>query len=557
MPKSEIFKKVFYCLLVPFILLIIVQLVFDICLNNKIKTNLQKAIYRQSDGEYNLTIQKLEINIFNQSLFLTGIRLIPVDTIHKTKSKFRITTDKIKLIDFKLFSFLFKKELIVNRVELVNPSGSIYRSSLSYYETKKDTLNNFSPYKSINGSVHSLIIKDIKIRNADFKVYDSFNEPLPSVSSTDNEIRITNFRITQKGEEEGHLFLADKFDFELNKINYKTKDSLYTLSIKKITGSYVNSSMQVDSVQLTPNFSKKEFSIRAGKQVDRIKISVVKTVFKQINTRLFFEGNWIISKGLNIEKLAVSAYRDKNMERKPQRSKSVQQLIKSISYYLAIDSLIINNSVVRYEEVPEGNRDPGMLYFNNVSAIITNCTNDTGLFRSDKDLKVKASGLFMDKARLKVSLSFPLLTDSMVFNCSGKLNKIPLASLNPMLIPVMGVEATEGNIDSMVFQFHANEVGSNGNIAFVYHDFQIKFVDQKTRESNILKKSASFLVNQFLIRKDNPSGNVPIRIAEINYPRDPSRFIFNYSWKSLLSGIKPALGIPFTKSKILKDHQNG
>jgi hypothetical protein len=63
----------------------------------------------------------------------------------------------------------------------------------------------------------------------------------------------------------------------------------------------------------------------------------------------------------------------------------------------------------------------------------------------------------------------------------------------------------------------------------------------------------SFLANTFVINNKNPNGK-NLRIGEIDEERDPTKSIFNYLWKSLLSGIKPSLGIN-EKNKKDKDEK--
>ena len=64
---------------------------------------------------------------------------------------------------------------------------------------------------------------------------------------------------------------------------------------------------------------------------------------------------------------------------------------------------------------------------------------------------------------------------------------------------------------------------------------------------------ASFLANTFVINNKNPNGK-NLRVGEIYFERDKQKSIFNFLWKSLLSGIKPSLGIN-EKNKKDKDEK--
>jgi hypothetical protein len=71
--------------------------------------------------------------------------------------------------------------------------------------------------------------------------------------------------------------------------------------------------------------------------------------------------------------------------------------------------------------------------------------------------------------------------------------------------------------------------------------------DKQTHKTKFKEDVLSFLVNRIIIKKDNPLKNKEVRVTNINYERNRQRFIFNYTWKSLLSGIKPAIGLPNKK----------
>ena len=114
------------------IVFISLQLSFTFYFNDRIKTELQDEIKKQSDNEYELKIEKLGTNIFNQSIFIKGFTLKPVRTVKSNETKYYASAEEINLIDFRLFSFLIKKDLIVARMELLHPSGNVYRSISQY-----------------------------------------------------------------------------------------------------------------------------------------------------------------------------------------------------------------------------------------------------------------------------------------------------------------------------------------------------------------------------------------------------------------------------------------
>jgi len=520
------------------------QLSFTFYFNSKIISDLQEAVLSETNGEYQLEIGELKTNIFSQSVYISRFRLLPQKNTNPDNARYYASATEINLVNCSLFSFLFRKKLTISRIEVTDPAGYIYRSTNKNSPTQNSTDEKFSLYALINKNIQELKIHKIDISNAHIAIYENLKDSIPSVSSKDNEVLITNLSINKSVDEAGRLFFADKINLTMNRFAYTTRDSLYTFKAKQLRASYTDSILTVDSLELIPNYSKRQFSGEAGKQTDRMNVTVAGLNFVKMDVKLFFERNWFIAKQLDIEGLNLSAYRNKNYARKPERIKSVQELLKDIPLYSAIEKIELHNAFIVYEEVAEGAAKAGRISFEKVNAGITGFTSDSTLFATKKALEVKATALFMNKGKLTGHYSFPLNTSDMVFDCSGKLTDMPLEAINPILEPNAKVSIKAGMIDSLVFAFHANARSSDGKMRFYYHGLKMEFLNKKDLKAGKLEEVLSFLAHRILIKEENPSRNQPVRVTDISYNRNPNRFIFNYSWKSLLSGIKPAIGIP-------------
>jgi len=558
MSRKTIFRIVLYSFLSAVAILICIQLSFTLYFNNRIKTALLEEVVKQTDQKYDVSIVKIRTNLFRQSIYISGFLMKPVksnglllqkDSTLQNRSviqKYFFSAGRINFINFDVFSYIFRKNLIISRMELEIPSGKIYRSrsTLSKHpkgELPEDPKTMFSIYHLFSKKIHSLQIINIKISNADIVVFDDYTDIVPSIVSKENELKISNLRIDKLSDDNGRLFVADSVHLIINNFAYTPKDSLYSFRVKKLMASYSDSTLFLDSFSLVPNYSKREFANEVKKQTDRFKISAKRVGFNKIDVKLLFERNIFISEKLDIDSLSLSAYRDKNDIRKPQRAKSLQQILKNLPIYSAVDTISLNDATIIYEEVAPGSVKPGRVTFNSLNATITGFTSDSTLFSKFNILKVDATCMLMNKGRLQAQYRFPLNTSKMEFKCSGTLTNMPMTALNPMLEPNARVSMKEGIIDVMDFSFYANEYASKGKMKFAYHDLKMDILNKTNNKVGFLRGIETFLAHLVIIRESNPSGNHPVRITEINYPRDPTRFIFNYSWKSIYSGIKPII----------------
>ncbi len=523
---------------------VFIQLAFTFYLSEKIKNRLQQEVAEQTENEYTLEINSLKINIFSRSVYMNGFLFRPNLTVHRETPKYFASASEINLVSFDLFALLLKRNLTVSAVELVDTSGSIYRNISKSTLPEIKNGKPFSIYNLFKKDIHALQIMNININSANIAIYDDILDTIPSISSKDNEIAISNLKINGSTETSRKLFIADKLNLIIRRFNYTTRDSLYSIHVKSLTASYTGSQLTLDSVELIPNYSKRQFSKEAGKQTDRFNVTTAQLQFDNMDVKLFFERNWFLADELLIDRLNFTAYRNKNYMRESKKSESVQQLLKEIPFYANIDTIKLKNARIIYEETAEGATTSGKISFDDVNAQITGFTSDTLMFSKYGKLDVQANAKFMDSGKINAHYSFPLNTLETVFDCSGTLTGMPFEEINPMLVPNANISMKGGTLDSMQFSFHANETESTGTMKFMYRDLKMEFVEKSSKKSRLGQDILTFLAHGILIKENNPSHNQKPRVTEIKYTRNPNRFIFNYSWKSILSGIKPAIGIP-------------
>jgi hypothetical protein len=86
----------------------------------------------------------------------------------------------------------------------------------------------------------------------------------------------------------------------------------------------------------------------------------------------------------------------------------------------------------------------------------------------------------------------------------------------------------------MDFEFTADTVQAIGTLKFRYDSLAIKVSD---KNGYIRDKLATWIGN-YMLHDSNPIPGKDIRIGTINYKRDPERFLFSYSVKALMTGVK-------------------
>ncbi len=503
----------------------------------------------QTKGDFEMTIEKWQTDIFNQSIFITDLNIKSVKDKSPEKAKYYLSSAKINFIDFNIFSFIFSRALSFEKLELIGPKVTIFRNKIDS-ETDKPTQQKgkFSIYKLLKPYINALSIDNIEINNAAIKIYVDDKDSFLILNNSKNKQKITGLHIDKETDQNGRLFLAKKTEISIHDILFTTPDKLYTIKVGRLLTSYTDSSVIMDSVKLIPNYSKLKFGKAAGEQTDRISIAVDNIKFSRIDVKLFFEKNWFVARQLKVSELVLDVYRDKNDIRRPKTLPSIQELISKIPIYIKIDTVLLSHAICIYQEVAIDAQEPGKIFFNNLDATITGFKNRDDSIHPKNDLVIKVNCLLMGQGKLNLEYRFPYHTKGTNFTCEGHLQAMSFLEINKVFQPITNMQITSGELDYMLFSFQASEYASEGKMKLVYKGLQVQLLKDRNLKHNPAKKLLSFLANTLIIIDENPKKNHPIRVTRIHYRRNPERFIFNYTLKSLLSGIKTAIGLPDLQS---------
>ncbi len=534
-----------YFLCVCVLLVIGAQVTFNHYINKKVILYLQTQVTEVSHGAYSLQLENIELSLIGRSLVFNKLKFTPTGTcVNCAETQYGITADDVKLEGLGIIAYLKNKQAVAENVEFGNLSISIYQGTQILPKKSKDSLKttSFSIYRAISKKLEALTIRTIDINNAKIRMYRNGTEQI--FSSEKNYIDIKNFTINKTVEQLDRLFLADTFNISMKTFSYQMGKGMYTLLGQNMNASYTDSVLTIDSLTLAPNYDKKEFGKMAGKQVSRTDIHTGKISFTKMNVKLFIEHNWFVAKKLDIDNLLVYVYRDKNMQFKNIVKPSIQLLVRQIPFFISVDSIGIHNANITYDDLEPGAAKAGSISFNRLNGSIIGLQNDTSIYTENSNLKLKATAYVMDKGRLDAFYSFALNSPKEIFTCSGKLYEMDLNAVNPMLESSAHIHVKTGKIDSLVFSFNANDINSKGSMKFMYHNLEVELLDKTDQGQDTKHQLLSFIAKQFVISEQNPSKGKPVRITPIYFPRDPYRFFFYYTWKSLQSAIMPAIGLP-------------
>jgi hypothetical protein len=439
-----------------------------------------------------------------------------------------IAVNKITAQGFRLFPLLFKSKLSFERIYLDEPHLVIREISQLLVDSATQRVNEFT-----------LEIDHAYLKSAQIEYTDTLNCQL-----------ITGYK--------GHLTLAGlNMDFHVNQpftfsvdnflidsSEVKLPKEYYTLHVKRAKADVVKGVLELDSLQVIPDFKKIEFGRKHGYEIDRFAGMVPYIKFSGLSVSL--NDSVIVKSAFADVQFYLKIFRDKRLPFKSVGKQLPLAQLRNLPFTLQIDSLKITKSYVQYEELVNNDSEAGLIYFDNLSGYFHNINNRS--HEGNTTLVARADLMGQGDARIKAT--FPHSKNKKAW-LVGSVQDFNIPKMNSMLTPSTNIKVESGNMNKLSFSFAFNEVRSDGEIELNYNDLKLitfKEEDKKrgTANPDELQKDGlkTFIMNTFIFRK-HMDEKVPEekRTGTVMYVRDASRSIFNFWVKSVLSGIKSAYNL--------------
>ncbi len=296
---------------------------------------------------------------------------------------------------------------------------------------------------------------------------------------------------------------------------------------------------EIDSLKIIPLYPKAEFAKRVGYETDRLDCVFPAIEFDGINYQSFLHDNTLAIHQVSLSFL-ISVYRDKRIRDLKKFKPLPDSLLRKLPFAVLIDSIRVDNSQIIYEEVAESAETSGKVHFRKLNAMIYDVSN-----RAETSMHLRAHAQFMNDGEISIRGNFS--NSNKPHFLEGSLRNFRLARINQMLMPATGISIESGKLDLMKFAFWYNDHHSDGELLLNYRDLKLLASSRDKEDKAVPNIVKTLLINAFIENDLDKNDPFPKRKGEIHFVRDQNKFIFNFWWKSLLSGLKSATGVPEPK----------
>jgi len=540
--KSKALRILLYFILFFVGFTVIIWILMNVYFNKKIIEYVKERVSESSNGKYVLSLDGLSMNPWTRSITVDNLIIAPSKNVFHPKAQYVFKTKSLKIINFSISSYFSDNDLIVERVECDEPQISIFQGLEQFHNKKNDSLlSTFSLYSTFSKTLNSISVGQIDIMNSKFNIYKNGIDTSAVFSSADISISIKNFIVNEETDKQNKLFSAEKFEAVMNKFSYQLGDGLYMLYGKRLHASFKDSTLIVDSLQLIPNFDKKEFAEEAGRQISRINVIAAQVSCQKIDVQLFFEYNWLVINKVNLLGCNIKIHRDNTLPLAPIVRESPQAMLKSLPFFVAIDTIEMKEGEITYEERNANQPSTGKVIINKLNGIITGMYNDTLSYSDKSSINIEVSADFMNEGKFTGRYAFPLSSTKEYFIASGTLNSMSMVSFNSVIPASKNLKFTSGYLKSANFSYVANDDFSTGTMEFIYNDLKVEVINKGAEKPKLVDKVKTFFANELIVLDSNPGKSGIVRVSPIYVEHNRYRYFIFYSMQSILSGINSSI----------------
>lgn len=485
-------------------------------------------------SEVTIQAEGLDVDMLSRSIEISGIEVfLKDDTIN------RLLVRKMGIDNFKIFPFLFHKQLMLKKISIAGPVFA--GDAGAFLEKLKHTPAGDTADVKTGRGPEMIYINEFSVENFMMNAVN-FPHTMDSLSFLSANFMVRDLVIRISKNDTPPNIIYDAVFLDVKGLKTAFKNSLYSLHLSSLAMNSEDSSFSVDTFMLIPLYDEHTFGWKNRKQTDRFQVFLSRLDAFGINLREIVEKGWIDIPHVRLANPDIRIYRDKNVpfdyEKFPLLPQSV---INTINIPLSVGNAEIIDANIDYQEVSEGNTIPGKVFLSDFNVSIENFHNKMARRDHAANMIIRGYAFLYNAGKLDIEIIMPMNAEKDTFSFAGSLSTMEVRPINKMSIPNGRISLQSGVLDSVIFRASANSDFASGSIKIIYKDLEIDLLKDENDEDG---KGFLTALAQTAIVSSNPHGNRPPRIGDMYFRRDKNKGLINFMWKTVFSGIKATLN-PF------------
>lgn len=511
-------KKILISIFAFLALLFIVNRGLNLWLTNR----LTKVINKNKDTSHYISYDKLTIDLYPSNIYFSNVVIVPKVKSKSNTDKIGVyaKTKSISITNFSIWCFLVKDIIKAQSISIEQPTVILYQKDKNASNIRKEVV---APFEKI------IIVSNIYLYKGKLDVIS--NQDNKTILSTRNIFtKIEGIVINDAILERAIPFLYDDFFIRFDSLYFKP-NPFYTLKAHKI--STTNQTLSVTHLEYLPEYSRVEFIKKTPKEKD---LFTIKASTIDINSMDWgFKDNvfFFNAKSVVFDSVNANIYRNKIPEDDLSKKVLYNALLRKIKFPLKIDTLLIRNSKLVYEEEINFEKGPAKLTFDQLKLNATHIQSGYYLKKAT-DVDIKINCRFMKNSPLKIHWTFNILDLKDGFKIKGNIQNFDIKSMCYFTKPY--INASFGGVfNSFNFTIIGNDKSAYGNASLNFKDLDVTFYKKNNPEKEAKLKSA---IAKLILKKDSDDKS---KKTDIELERIQEKSFYNFLWRSIAESLKKIL----------------
>ncbi len=438
-----------------------------------------------------------------------------------------VKSSEIALDGINWFQFIFFKRLIINDLRIESPfvmlSEMLQMDSLAIEE------------KAHKIEISSVQIAHLSLDRGHFKTVKFPRDTVASMTADTFDIDMDglSFEIDNKGASR----TVKQLNLDIQNLRFHSDDKLHEIHLSRLLFSKNDDLITLTDLTVKPKYAKREFFAHVDKKRARLDFEFPEIVFHGWQFEQLLQGKFVASSAvINGMKLQVLANQNLPIDAKHYEPLPQEALLKA-SLGITVDSVLVKNGQLEFENIALGKSKAGLLSFNDLNAVFTNVTNDSARIRKQPILAVEVVGNFQHRHQITNNFWMDLSSPDYAFTFKGRTGAIPFTQFNSLLTPSSNIVFEKGSITKMTFEANANKSVARGKLNLEYNGLEFHWLNKNKQKSKSLSKIVDFL----FVKDENNAEDLDFQKGEIYWRRDTKRPFFGYWWFAIQSGLKTSI----------------
>jgi hypothetical protein len=290
----------------------------------------------------------------------------------------------------------------------------------------------------------------------------------------------------------------------LDSAQHVTDDSLYVATVTHVRADSRSSLVEIGTVQLTPTLEAAPFFDRLVQRADRINLSAGPIRIEGLDFAGYVREDSIRVRLIDVDSLDLHVYSDINLDWGPRaRPCRYHNGFSEIEFPLRIDTIQVNDALIRYSELAKGSERPGELTLEELNGTVVNLTNDPNRMTHETPAVASVTAMLFGEAPMQATLAYPLLSPTLDLQVEASAGSMDLVTANRFATNVVGVEVEEGQLDSVWIRTEVQGGQAEGLVHMRYRDLDFRLVDKNSGKEMAWHAVAGFAAN-LVVRSNNP-----------------------------------------------------